>query len=74
MAVDGSVGEFIDLLTDDESWRLDALVVKAGNWLKDRKLVVDPHKVGEISFGDQTVLLRCERRELQTAPEYESVV
>ena len=73
-AADGPVGELDDLLADDGIWRLDFLVVTAGDWSERKQLLVDTGNVRQILFGDQVITAHGDRRDLIAAPEYQPAV
>ena len=39
-ATDGEIGEVVDFYFDDETWTIRYLVVKTGNWLSGRKVLI----------------------------------
>jgi hypothetical protein len=54
MASDGGVGTVSDILFDDTTFMMRWLVVDAGSWLTDRKVLIHPSaiKTGELLRGD----------------------
>ena len=39
-ATDGKIGKIEDFYLDDETWTIRYLVVKTGNWLSGRKVLI----------------------------------
>lgn len=39
-ATDGEIGEVVDFYFDDETWTIRYLVIKTGNWLSGRKVLI----------------------------------
>ncbi len=70
-ATDGKVGHVEDFIVGDEDWIVRYLVVKAGNWLSGKRVLVSPEWVREILWRDRTVLLELSREEIRNSPPYD---
>lgn len=69
--LEGDFGHICDFLADEVSWRMKYLVVKAGNWLLGRKVVIDCALVQDIEWLDSTVHVSLSRKDLEKSPSYD---
>ena len=65
---DGAVGT-VDQAANDV--RVDHLVVKAGTWLSDRRLLLPAYCVERIDPASRTVHIDRTKQELRDAPEFD---
>ena len=49
-ATDGVIGEVEDFYFDDESWTMRYLIVKTGNWLSGRKVLISTSALTKTSW------------------------
>ena len=70
-AVDGKIGHVEDFMIDHQSWHIRYMVVDTGNWLPDKKVLVAPGWIKEISWTDQTASVVHSRGQIQSCPEFE---
>jgi uncharacterized protein YrrD len=68
-ATDDEVGHVEDLLLDDATWSIDAIVVDTRNILPGRKVVVPVTEIEEISFADRIVRVNMTREGIERRPE-----
>lgn len=61
-AADGVVGRLEGFVIDEASWHLGYLDVKAGNWLRDRSVLIPTQWVDSVSWGNRSVCLHHGRR------------
>jgi len=71
-AADDDVGHVEDFLVDDGTWAIRYIVVDTRNWLPGRKVVLSPRWIKAVSWDDSRVYVDLLRREVETAPEYDS--
>jgi len=69
---DGDIGHVASLLIDEETWAIRYLVVNTGSWWLGHEVLVAPAWIREVSWGDSTVYVELNRRQIQDAPPYES--
>ncbi|MEO9168022.1 MAG: PRC-barrel domain-containing protein [Aestuariivirga sp.] len=67
-ALDGAIGTVKDLLFDDRTWQIKWLVVQAGNWLVDRKVLVHPSAVDDFDGDRQTLNVSLTRIQVKAGP------
>ena len=68
-ASDGKIGTVSDLLFDDENWRVRWLVVDAGTWLIERKLLVHPSAIGSMAGAGQVLPVNLTRAQVAASPD-----
>jgi hypothetical protein len=71
-AADDDVGHVEDFLVDDRTWAIRYIVVDTRNWLPGRKVVISPGWIKTVSWHDSRVYVDLLRKEVETAPEYDS--
>jgi len=69
-AADGEIGHVEDFVIDDETWVIRYLIIDTQNWLPGRKVLVSPHWIERISWGESTVFVNLSRETIKQAPEY----
>lgn len=69
-AADGDAGQITDFILDDESWEIRYLVVETGGWLNGRKVLVSPHWINDVSWGQSKVFTSFSMEEIRKSPEY----
>jgi hypothetical protein len=60
-ATDGEIGRLEGLIMDEASWHLGYLDVKAGDWLRDRSLLIPTRWVMSVSWADLRINLHHSR-------------
>lgn len=70
-AVDGRIGSVEDLLFDDRDWKIKAIVVETGNFLRHHEVLVDPMDVAALKFPQETMSLVLSKQEVENAPGLE---
>ena len=56
-ALDSEMGRLDDLIVEDANWFIRFLLLRAGNWVKNQKLLIATRWVGPISWANQEVVL-----------------
>jgi sporulation protein YlmC with PRC-barrel domain len=71
-AIDGKVGKVNDFYFDDRVWVIVYLIVKTGNWLSGRKVLISPVKLikGADRYGTFSVILT--REQIVNGPDIHS--
>jgi uncharacterized protein YrrD len=67
-ATDGRMGTVSDFLFDEKTWKLRWLVVDAGNWLKDRKLLLHPSAIEKADVPARALLVKLTRDQVEKSP------
>lgn len=71
-ANDGEIGHIRDFVFEEDSWKLQYLIIDTRNWLPGRKVLVDPHWIKTISYQQSRVYIDLTRREIEDSPEWDS--
>lgn len=69
-ARDGEIGHLSDFIIDDESWRINYLVISTSNWLPGKKVIVPPTWVQKVSWADQEITVDLKRETIKNSPEF----
>jgi hypothetical protein len=67
---DGPIGHVDDLITDDASWEIRYLVVDAGSWWLDRKVLIAPRWTSDVSWEDRKLHINLSREAIKSSPEW----
>jgi hypothetical protein len=70
-ALDGAIGHVEDYITDDESWILRFIVVDTRNWLPGRKVLITPHWIRSVEWGQARVIVDLSREAIKGSPEFD---
>lgn len=63
-------GKVVDFTLETKTWRIRHLVVRTGNWLSGKKVVLSPKWVSEISWEHRRVMVTgIDRDGIKVAPE-----
>jgi hypothetical protein len=71
-AADGAIGKVHDFFFDDEIWAIRYIVVDAGSWLKDRKVLLVPSVAGDPDWKTSTVPVRLTKEQVKDSPEIDT--
>ena len=70
-AADGDLGQVQDYIIDDETWHLRFLVVNTGTWLPGRSVLISPHWIKSVEWGESKVIVDLSREEIKGSPEFD---
>ena len=70
-ALDGEIGHVDELLFDDESWIIRYLIVDAGRWLVNRKVLISPRALGALDWMHLTLSVNLTREQIKHSPGVE---
>ena len=71
-ARDGPVGLVQDLYFDDVAWKIRYLVIKTGNWLSGRTVLISPQAIVEGWHGNSGVRVNLTKDQVKASPPYDS--
>lgn len=71
-ATDGEIGTVNDLFFDDQSWAVRYLVVRAGNWLTGRKVLISPAVAGAPDGPRAVVPVALTRDQVKNSPDIDT--
>jgi hypothetical protein len=69
-AVDGDIGHLVDLIADDQDWRLRYMVIDTGHWLPGRKVLIPLEWAQRISWADKQVMVDVTRQAVEDSPRF----
>lgn len=67
----GETGTAADFTIDDESWRIDRIVIETGTWLAGSKVAVPSAWSGKIRWSEQVIFLDVTKEDVEHAPEFD---
>ncbi len=70
-ATDGSIGHVESFLLDTDGWVIRYLVIDTRNWLPGRRVLISPHWVQSVTWGEREVHLGYDRAHVEASPEYD---
>lgn len=71
-ATDGDIGDVEDFIIDDESWKIDFIVVDTGNWFPGKKVLLSPDLIKDIDWQTETVSVKTNTDTVKHSPEYDA--
>ncbi len=70
-ATDGDIGEVEDFLVDDNTWKIDFMVIDTGHWFSGKKVLISPERIKEIDWETGTVIIDTTIEQVKSSPEYD---
>jgi hypothetical protein len=67
-ASDGEIGSVEEIYFDDEAWGVRYLVVKTGNWIDGRRVLISPYSVIRLDPGALSVHVDLTRQQVSDSP------
>jgi hypothetical protein len=71
-ANDGPIGHVQDFFFDDASWVVRYVVVKAGGWLSNRKVLISPISIGLVDPKKKLLQVLLNRENIKNSPDIDS--
>ena len=71
-ATDGEIGKVKDFYFDDESWTVRYLVVKTGNWLSDKKVLISTTSIGTPDFNEKIFPTGLTTEQIKNSPDIDT--
>ncbi|MDX1523809.1 MAG: PRC-barrel domain-containing protein, partial [Anaerolineae bacterium] len=68
-ATDGDIGQVSDFYFDDQQWGLRYIVVKTGNWLFGRKVLISPVALGQPDGESPKLPVTLTKEQVQSSPD-----
>ena len=69
-AIDGDIGDICDFIVDDNTWKLDFMVIDTGHWFPGKKVLISPHWIKEIHWENSTIIIKATIDQVKNSPEY----
>ena len=70
-ATDGEIGKVVDYIVDDTNWKIEYLVVEAGDWLNSKKVVLSTKWITDINWENEVVIVNISADEVKNSPDYD---
>lgn len=70
-ATDDTIGHVEDLLFDEESWRIELMVVDTRNWWPGKKVMIPPSLIERVSWEGKSVVVKVTREQVENSAEYD---
>lgn len=67
-AVDGEIGDILSVYFDVITWQVRYLLVRSGDWLKGRKVVISPLAIGDIDAEGKNIIIELSLRDISNSP------
>lgn len=71
-ATDGEIGEVKDFYFEDNSWIINYLIVKTGNWLSSRKVLISPQALVKRKTEGSIFPVNLTREQIKTSPDVDT--
>jgi len=68
---DGQIGEVADFIIDENTWKIEFLVVDTGAWFSGDKVLVSPEWIKEINWETSSLKVRVSKEQIKNSPEYD---
>jgi sporulation protein YlmC with PRC-barrel domain len=72
-AKDGIIGKVEDFYFDDERWTIRYLIVKTGNWLSERKVLISTNALTKASWKGGLLPVNLTIEQIQNSPDMDWV-
>jgi hypothetical protein len=71
-ATDGELGKVAEFYFDDVNWAIRYLVVKTGNWLDDRLVLVSPIAIAEMTWESERLDVQLTKSQVEKSPDIDT--
>jgi hypothetical protein len=68
-ASDGELGTVKEFYFDDETWGIRYLVVKTGNWLSGREVLISPISVVRTDWPGKSIHVKLTKKQVENSPD-----
>lgn len=69
---DGEIGKVDEFYFDDQSWTIRYLIVKTGNWLSDRKVLISPNALLQPDWEHEEFPVNLTRSQIENSPDIDT--
>jgi hypothetical protein len=71
-AIDGEIGEVTDIFFDDISWVVRYVVVDAGSWLTQRKVLISPYALQGADWQHKRLPVSLTKKQVKDSPNIDT--
>lgn len=68
----GEAGKVDEFYFDDESWAIRYLIVKTGNWLSDRKVLISPSALQQPDWEKKEFPVNLTKEQIESSPDIDT--
>jgi uncharacterized protein YrrD len=72
VAIDGEIGRVTSAYFDDQTWTIRYLVVDAGSWLLDRKVLISPYAVRQPLGREKSLAVSLTQQQVKDSPDIDT--
>ena len=69
---DGEIGEVNEFYFDDETWTIRYLIVKTGNWLSGRKVLISPKVLKQPDWENKEFPVNLTKAQIENSPDIDT--
>jgi hypothetical protein len=67
---DGEIGHVVDFIVDDRDWAIRYLVIDTRNWWPGKKVLISPHWIESVSWGESKIFINLSCEQIKNSPEF----
>ena len=67
-ALDGEIGQALEIYFDDQHWVVRHVVAETAGWLSGRKVLISPHSINRVERAERKLMVSLTRRQIEEAP------
>jgi sporulation protein YlmC with PRC-barrel domain len=67
---DGAIGSVVDFVVDDETWRIQYLVIDTNHWWFGKRVLIAPGWASRISWAERKVYVDLSRQAIKNSPAW----
>ncbi len=71
-ATDGEIGKVSDFIFNEQTWEITFIMVKTGNLLSEKKVLISPSWIKEVKWNMQEVIVNVSVDAVKNSPEYDA--
>lgn len=69
---DGEIGKVDEFYFDDQSWTIRYLIVKTGNWLSGRSVLISPEALQKPDWGNKEFPVNLTKEQIENSPDIDT--
>jgi uncharacterized protein YrrD len=69
---DGDIGKVVDFYFDDKSWTVRYAIVKTGNWLSEKKVLISPQAFKEPDWENEEFPVNLTQEQIKNSPDIDT--
>jgi hypothetical protein len=67
---DGAIGSVVDFIADDETWRIQYLVVDTSHWWFGKKVLLAPEWASRIGWAEREIHVDLSKQAIKNSPAW----